>query len=901
MRKTLLLAFVAVTLLFPQENWKKVKIFPSPTEGFTRLERLSAGLDEAFVEKDGSVSMFISSSDFTLLKTLGLPYEVVIDDWYKYYSSQPVLTPEEKAEFIQQSKQQFGVEGFGYGSMGGFYTFQEAISQLDTLRARYPGIVSQKFQVGTTENGLPIWAVKISDNPGQDEGEPQALFDGLIHAREPISMMTVIYYMYYLCENYGANPEVTYLVNNREIFFVPVLNPDGYEYNRSTNPAGGGMWRKNRRNSGSGNYGVDLNRNFGYKWGYDDTGSSPYPADEDYRGPSAFSEPELTGYKNFVNTKQIKTYINFHSYQNAMLYPWGYINAVTPDDAIYQDFCSYMAPFNGYVYGNGGTILGYNSNGSSRDWFYGEQNTKPKAFGYTFEIGSSSDGFWPPQSRIFPLVQGNLRPILFKTWVAGEYVSLYAPRYDKAYFNPGETVTMKPVFKNRGLSAANDISVELQSLSPSITVVAGTATLQNLASMDTAAITGQLSFTIAQDAGISQQHAIVLKTVKGGATMSRDTLKLTLGTPNYAFIDTALTPMTNWDLAVTPTTSQQWDATTTGFVSSPVSFTDSKSGNYVANLTSTMTTKNAIDLTTVNNPKLVFWLKYDIEANWDYAQVMISTNGGSTFTPLAGKYTELASGTFQPPNQPVYDGTRASWVQEEISLAQYAGQQIKLRFMLKTDGSQQKDGIYVDDIGIVGYSVVPVELVSFTGEAGANGNPVLSWKVASELNNKGFMVERRSPEGVWRDAAYIEGRGTATEPKEYTFEDIAGFAGESAVFYRLIQSDFDGTRTVFGPLEVLNTVPKEFSLSQNHPNPFSAGTGSGNHETVIRYALPVSGYAKGVVYDVLGREVATLLNGSMPAGEHTLKFNAAGLPSGVYIFRLEAGKHSAAIKMVVSK
>lgn len=111
MKKAVVLAMLAVALLYPQENWKKVKIFPSTTDGFTRLEQLSAALDEAYPEKDGSVSMFISTSDFTRLKTLGLPYEVVIDDWYAYYASLPVLTPEEKDEFIRQSKEQFGVEG----------------------------------------------------------------------------------------------------------------------------------------------------------------------------------------------------------------------------------------------------------------------------------------------------------------------------------------------------------------------------------------------------------------------------------------------------------------------------------------------------------------------------------------------------------------------------------------------------------------------------------------------------------------------------------------------------------------------------------------------------------------------------------------------------------------------
>ena len=104
-----------------------------------------------------------------------------------------------------------------------------------------------------------------------------------------------------------------------------------------------------------------------------------------------------------------------------------------------------------------------------------------------------------------------------------------------------------------------------------------------------------------------------------------------------------------------------------------------------------------------------------------------------------------------------------------------------------------------------------------------------------------------------------------------------------------------GTADVpLGIEETTGTLPAEFNLGQNYPNPF-------NPETVIRYALPVAGWVNGTVYDLLGREVATLIDGETPAGSHQLKFNAAGLPSGVYIFRLETGNHSAAIKMVVNK
>src|SRR5690606_8892087 len=123
---------------------------------------------------------------------------------------------------------------------------------------------------------------------------------GAIHAREVITPEVLIYIMRYLTNNYGIDPQVTYLVDNRELFFSTVVNPDGYYYDEVIEPDGGGLWRKNRRNNGDGSYGIDLNRNFGYQWGYDDEGSSPDGSDETYRGASAFSEPETQRLRDFM-------------------------------------------------------------------------------------------------------------------------------------------------------------------------------------------------------------------------------------------------------------------------------------------------------------------------------------------------------------------------------------------------------------------------------------------------------------------------------------------------------------------------------------------------------------------------------------------------------------------------
>src|SRR5690606_22160109 len=147
----------------------------------------------------------------------------------------------------------------------------------------------------------PIYMVKISDNPDLNEDEPRVLYTAMHHAREPQSMMTLIYFMYYLLENYNSDPSVKYLVDNRELYFIPIVNPDGYEYNRQTSPGGGGMWRKNRRNNGS-SYGVDLNRNYGPMayWNAPGGGSSTSPSSDTYRGTAPFSEPEISSIKDFL-------------------------------------------------------------------------------------------------------------------------------------------------------------------------------------------------------------------------------------------------------------------------------------------------------------------------------------------------------------------------------------------------------------------------------------------------------------------------------------------------------------------------------------------------------------------------------------------------------------------------
>ena len=156
--------------------------------------------------------------------------------------------------------------------------------------------------------------------------------------------------------------------------------------------------------------------------------------------------------------------------------------------------------YNGYSVGNSTQILGYPSNGSVRDWMYGEQTTKGKIYGYTIEIGSSSDGFWPPQSRIFPIAQINVKVLMYQTWVAGEYPVLLNPNFAQQYFNPGNFVQFQPSFKNKGLSIAyNTLFVSLTSLSSYATVNSSSLVIDSIPARGTMNSSTPLSFTIASN------------------------------------------------------------------------------------------------------------------------------------------------------------------------------------------------------------------------------------------------------------------------------------------------------------------------------------------------------------------------------------------------------------------
>ncbi len=421
---TLLLYFVYFNFFTasgqPVEKYSRMKVYAG-SEQYGLLAAKGIALDELAAKTATYFIADFSATEIAVIKQAGLRMEFLIRDL-----TEDFLKRNNAAKEAAEAMARTGgtPPGFSYGSMGGYLTYNEMVAELDELKAMYPNLITAKTSIGNSLEGRPLWMVKISDNPDMEEpAEQGVVYSGLTHAREPLSMVSLIYFMQYILSKYGTDPEITCLINNRELYFIPCLNPDGYVYNQTTNPNGGGYWRKNRRNNGDGTYGVDLNRNFSYQWGYDNSGSSPTTSSETYRGTAAASEPEIAAFQDYISGLQLTTGLNYHTYSNKLILPFSYNDSPTPIDAHYTNVASMLTYENEFPYGRVMQMLGYNVNGNSDDWMYGARNI----ISFTPELGPETEGFWPVQSQIIPICESVLDMNISIAWAADRYIKPGTP------------------------------------------------------------------------------------------------------------------------------------------------------------------------------------------------------------------------------------------------------------------------------------------------------------------------------------------------------------------------------------------------------------------------------------------------------------------------------------------
>jgi hypothetical protein len=288
----------------------------------------------------------------------------------------------------------------------GYHNDAEVRAQIDATIAAHPDLIS-RTTIGTSYEGRELWAIKISDNVGVDEGEPEVLFTAGQHAREHLTVEMALYLIDELTGKYASDPRIKGIVDSREIWIVPDVNPDGSEYDIASGEYR--YWRKNRQpNAGTDAVGTDLNRNWGFEWGCCG-GSSGIASLETYRGPSAFSAPETQAVRDFVlsrvidGVQQIRAAIDWHSYSELVLWPAGYTRAditrgMTRDQHdTFEALGTSMARTNGYTAEQSSDL--YITDGAADDWLWGANGV----FAFTFEMypgDGDAPGFYPPDEAI---------------------------------------------------------------------------------------------------------------------------------------------------------------------------------------------------------------------------------------------------------------------------------------------------------------------------------------------------------------------------------------------------------------------------------------------------------------------------------------------------------------------
>ena len=841
----------------------------------------------------GEEIILVSNDDqIERLEALGFEVEIQIPDMEEHYASQ---------------------RAGGDRNFGDFYTYSEMAAYLDQFSAAYPEILSEKFSIGTTWEGNTIWAVKLSDNVGVDEpDEPDVLMDALHHAREPMGVNILIETIRHLCENYGTDPEVTFLVDNRETYFVPVVNPDGYLYNESTYPNGGGMWRKNRRdNEGSSCYGVDPNRNYPYMW--DHGGISYDPCNDVYLGPEPGSELEVQTMMNFIIDHEFITHDTYHAVAGVILIPWSWTGTDCPDRDLYIEYCTALDGGAGYPIGECGEMLGYSCSGTTFDWTYGDTTTKPRVWSICTEVNGS--GFWPNDSEIPGLVAENIPKNIYLMKAAGIYLTLLdltmSGGNGDGKPDPGETLDVVLSVRNDAIvTDATNAAVVLRSDDPYVQMITAEATMGNIAARETGDNTGQpVSFFV--DPACPAGHNLTLSVLVTADGYEMEFVReYTVGDMPVILADDMESGQGDWTHeVVTGGFADEWHMSTqrnhTGGGDTSWKFGSTGAGDY-ADLADGALTTPVMQLGSVT--RISFWHWMDAEDSSYYTGraydggLIEMTVGGAPWVQIIPDegYTHTIREGSQPgpfaEDTPVYSGT-FSWTEGTISLEGVTGE-ARFRFRFGSDGNSGGEGWYVDDLMISGLSTentapsAPALVSPTDGELVHTSTPLLVVQNATDPDpgttlTYGYQVfaDELLTSLVTSADGVAEG---ASETSWYVSPPLA----DGTYYWRAYADDGEergqcmaaASFTVEGSQGIAeNQLAVGLRLMGAAPNP---GPGA----TTLRFELGQGGIVRARLFDLQGRQIRAL-ESLLPAGVQGLPWdgrdqNGVSVPAGMYLYKV---------------
>ena len=688
-----------------QEKHQRAKINYNQPDDLRTLESIGIPVDHGVHKKGVFIISDFSVSEIEKARNAGYKVDLLIEDSKEYFLQRNTIksvTKKNPSCENQSSSDYQTPNNFTLGSMGGYLTYQEMLDQLDLMKSLYPQLISTKENIsdflteGEPDNsttpsigGNGIKWVKISDNPTiSSEEEPQILYTAIHHAREPNSLSQLVFYMWYLLENYELDNEIKSIVDNTELFFIPVVNPDGYLYNEKTDPNGGGFWRKNRKNG----HGVDNNRNYEYYingnsndgvWGGE--GASNNTSSSSYHGTGPFSEIENQAIKWFCEQHNFVMAFNYHSYGDLLLYPYGYTSdAPTPENEVFEIISEELVSRNGF-----NNILSsglYPAAGDSDDYMYGTIGTHNKIYAMTPEIGSE---FWPPSSQIEEIAKS----MMYLNTTSAKMVNNYAVLNDTSPAFIGDEVIINQTFnlKRMGISGNGNFTISVNPISLNISAVGDPILFSNLELLEET--NGSIQYTLLNDTQPGDNIVFEL-IVNNGNYEQKVLVKKVYGKIIPVFEDYGNSVTNNFN-------NNGWNTTNTSFVSPSSSITDSPNGNYQNNENKTITISEEVILTNAISANITFYAKWDIENNWDYVQLEVSLDNGNSWIPQCGLFTnEGSDNQTQPTGEPLYDGSQNDWVLEQIDLNDYLGEEITIRFNFVTDGEVRADGFYFDDLTI---------------------------------------------------------------------------------------------------------------------------------------------------------------------------------------------------------
>lgn len=634
----------------------------------------------------------------------------------------------------------------------GYRNYQQMVDELTNLQAQYPALM-QTTVLGTgwgsiyAAQNLPaymefdhdILAVKVSANVQETEDEPAFYFVGEHHAREPLSTEVSMGILIHLVENYGTDPIVTGIMDDSEIWIVPLLNPDGHKIVIEETDV---WWRKNIRDNnnnqsfdnsyyGSGLDGVDLNRNYAYYWGY--TSATDDMMEATYHGPEPFSEPEIQILRDLIRSRRFLAGIGYHTYGPSVLYPYGYVNGiVAPDgeelEALANEMAALLPTMSGSNYAPGPSWGLYPVSGSLDDWSYGETG----AFSYTIEM---ADEFIPPYAAVPSIVEHQVNaalalmqrkdkkilrghvtdavtgdPLVARIYIeefdnhalyrapvrsdslfGAYYYLLPAGQYTVSYICPGYETEERTVLINPSVPTIEEVcltpsqpyELNIQIQGDYFEPLSG-ATLVIEEMPDAVYTSGPQGNITIWDFYPGTYQMTVSKpgyeTLHIMRHISSGSITLRVMSQPLILEDFDLS-LANW----TPTGS--WGRSDAEAFSGSYSLADSPTSNYQNNSNSTCRLTNPLNLLNVENVNLKFMLKTSLALDGDNLILECSANGNSWDVIDC------------------YEGT-GDWAERSYNLNSYAGQDLYIRFRLFTGNWGSSDGVYIDDLKLFANSDV---------------------------------------------------------------------------------------------------------------------------------------------------------------------------------------------------